>query len=421
MKKFTYSISLVCVVATLALINGCGSSTTHPDTDNIAPKLTSSSTYSIVESEAPEGGYCIYLDASGSMPGYFTDGLTEYIQLVSGLQGGNDSTKVYFWGDETREVTNLNSTITKGNFKGSASLFQDIFKKMAEKAKSDKALTFLVTDGIVSNANKVTKQRSGYTISDLPLLPGKIREAVGDSMAVAIFRCEIPFNGRYYDIDNKTKNIKADRPIFVFAIGYPGAVVDLRNSISNKRKEMENLTSLDPKQLYMGIFKPEINCNPFKDNDGNRFITDEETTKITFDPGYTNFEISVDVPDWIAEMGGNPMTGAISIVNTDGSHIDVNKRYSDGKMVFYTNGDDDDDDDAENEPFNIGDYTVNYTIVYRPSDKWEKYSCNDDRALRSDTLCDKTFGLNAILKGFELATQQPDTLFKSSFKFTKEQ
>lgn len=427
MKKITTSIALVSVIALFALINGCGKDSdsgctgSDHDTDNIAEKLTSSSTYSIVEPEAPEGGYCIYLDASGSMPGYFTDGLTEYIKLVSGLQGGNDSNKVYFWGDDTREVTNLNSTITKGNYNASASLFPAIFKKMAGKARSEKALTFLVTDGIVSNASKVTKQRTGYTIADLPLLPAKIKDAIGDSMAVAIFRCEIPFNGKYWDIDNKDKRIECKRrPIFVFAIGYPGAVVDLKNSVSNKKKEMENLTSMKPEQLYMGIFKTEINRNPFKDNEGNRFITNEDTTNIILDPGYNDFELSVDVPKWIAEMGADPTKdGIIKILNADGTKIDVDKVYSDGVMKFSTNVVYDKEDEGDNKEFNIGDYTVDYTIVYRPSDKWKRYNCEDDRALSSDTLCDRTFGLNAILQGFELATHQPDTLLTSSFKFTK--
>lgn len=380
--------------------------------DEELPLPASSSTYEIVNGEEPSGGYCIYLDASGSMPGYFTDGLTDYIKIVSGLQGGNDNTKVYFWGDSNREITNLNSTITNGNYKGKASLFQDIFQVMADKAKTDKALTFLVTDGIVSNASGVTNKRTGYTISDLPLLPEKIKRAIGDSMAVAVFRCEIPFNGKYWDIDNKTKKIKANRPIFVFAIGYSAAVADLKASVMSAKKEMENFTSLNPRQLYMGIYREVTNKHPYRDTEGNRFTTDDvDTTKVVLENGVSDFELAVDVPKWITGMGADPeKNGIITIKNAnDGSTIDVDKHYNkDGVMKFST---------KQGAVFNIGEYCVDYKISYRPSATWDKYDCNDDRAITSDTLCDKTFGLKSILKGFELATKQPDILFESSFKF----
>lgn len=377
------------------------------------PLPPSSKTYEIVEAKAPEGGYCIYLDASGSMPGYFKDGLADYIKIVSGLEGGNDRSKVYFWGEDNSEITNLNSTITNGNYKGSASLFQDIFKVMTDKAKVGKALTFLVTDGVVSNANSVTKKRTGYTIADLPLLPAKIKNAIGDSMAVAIFRCEIPFNGIYYNIDNKEIKIKTDhRPIFVFAIGYPEAVADLRNSVMSKKKEMENFTSMEKlEQLYMGIYKEVKNKHPFRDTEGNRFSTDTANV-VSLEAGVTDFEIAVDVPQWIADMGVDPKEdGIITIVNTkDGSVINVDKYYDDGVMKFQT---------KEDTGFNLGDYSVNYSINYRVSAVWDKYNCRDDRSItsESDTLYDKTFGFKEILQGFELATQQPDTLFKASFDF----
>lgn len=383
--------------------------TTEQAGENIAEKLTSSRTYEIVKEKAPEGGCYIYLDASGSMPGYFTDGLNDYIKIVSGLKGYNANTKVYFWGDNNREVTNLNSTITNGNYKGSASLFQDIFRVMADKVRTDKTLTFLVTDGIVSNASNVTKKRTGYTIADLPLLHEKIKTAVGDSMAIAVFRCEIPFNGTYWDIDNKPKNIETHRPIFVFAIGYPTAVADLRFRVMSKMKEMENFISLEPIQLYMGIYREVKDKNPFRDTEGDKFVTDDSLTQVSLVGGVEDFEIAVNVPKWIVSMGADPKeNGIITIVNSDGSKIDVNKHYNDGVMKFST---------KDGSEFNMGEYSVNYRIAYRPSDTWNKYNCDDDRAMTSDTLCDRTFGLKDILKGFELATKQPDILLESSFKF----
>lgn len=126
----------------------------------------------------------------------------------------------------------------------------------------------------------------------------------------------------------------------------------------------------------------------------------------------TDFEIAVDIPQWIADMGADPKkNGVITIVSTnDGSSIDVDKYYDDGVMKFQT---------KEDTVFNLGNYSVNYCINYQASAVWDKYNCSDDRAIasESDTLYDKTFGLKEILRGFELATQQPDTLFKTSFDF----
>jgi hypothetical protein len=406
--------ALICVAFTgfayVACLQSCKCGSGSEETGcGPIEEFAKSDTYTIVKGEAPEGGYKIYLDASGSMPGYFTDGLTDYINIVSGLQGGNENTKVYFWGDATREITNLNSTITNGNYKAKASLFQDIFKVMAQDAKTEKALTFLVTDGIVSNSSSVTSKRTGYTKADLPLLPGKIQTALGDSLAVGIFRLEIPFNGTYWNIDNKQKSLKdVKRPIFVFAIGYPSAVSDLKNSLS--KKEMENFTNLHPQQLYMGILKENKNCNFFRDVEGN-FVTNEDNTGTELAAGSESFEIAVDIPDWISELGVNPEDGIISIANVDGDKLKVRKSYRNGTLTVSTK------DDCE---IDLGQYNVNFFIAYRPSTKWQKYACDDDRAISSDTLCDRTFGLSEILKGFELATKQPDTLFNSSFDFVKQ-
>jgi len=395
-------------IAFLQSCKGCGSEEPS-DSDPIA-EFAESGTYDVVEGEAPEGGYKIYLDASGSMPGYFTDGLTDYIKIVSGLQGGNEKTKVYFWGDATREITNLNSTITNGNYKAKASLFQDIFKVMAQDAKTEKALTFLVTDGIVSNSSSVTKKRTGYTKSDLPLLPGTIQAALGDSLAVGVFRFEIPFNGAYWDINNKQKFLQGvKRPIFVFAIGYPYAVSDLKKSLS--KKEMENFTDLNPQQLYMGILKDNKNKNFFRDIESN-FVINAENSGTELAAGSESFEISVDIPDWISELGINPdKDGVISVANSDGDKLKVGKRYRDGTLTVSTT------EDCE---IDLGHYDVKFFIAYRPSSTWQKYACDDDTAINSDTLCDRTFGLSEILKGFELATKQPDTLFISSFKFVRQ-
>lgn len=395
--------TLVCVAIIMV---ACGRKDSN--VGEIPREFTDSYTYGIVEGKAPEGGYKIYLDASGSMPGYFTDGLTDYIKIISGIQGGNENTKVYFWGNATLEITNLNSTITNGNYKAKASLFQEIFSVMAQEVRKEKALTFLVTDGIVSNASSVTNRRTGYTIADLPLLPEKIKNAMGDSLAVGIFRFEIPFNGAYWDIDNKSIPLKKiTRPIFVFAIGYPTAVSDFRNSLG--KKETENFTNLNPKQLYLGILKEKKDNNPFRDVAGS-FVAD--STEIQLSAGSDSFEIAVDIPEWIPKLGIDPAKGNLSIKDSDNKVLNVTKSFRDGVLTVST---------PEDCVINIGNYSVNYSLFYRPSNIWEKYACGDDRVISSDTLCDRTFGLIEIIKGFELATGQPDTLFKSSFEFVKQQ
>ncbi len=406
-------IALVCTIAVVVTCFGgaCTTTSETTDTTGISSKFTKSYTYDMVKGVAPEGGFKIYLDASGSMPGYFTDGLTDYIKIVSGLQGGSENTKVYFWGDTTHEITNLNSTITNGNYKAKSSLFPDIFKVMAEDVKNEKALTFLVTDGIVSNSSSVTGKRTGYTISDLPLLPSAIKKGIGDSLAVAVFRFTIPFGGTYWDIDNKQKKLdNINRPLFVFAIGYPEAVSYLKESLNKNNKQMQNFIGLDPKQLYMGIIKKKKNQNAFRDVN---FTFDSDSNDVKLASGSDSFEIAVDIPKWISESGINPDNdGTLSIKHEDGKEVKVDKKYNNSTLTVSTN---------DHVTFDIGRFFVDYYIVMRSSDGWQEYSCDDDRNISSDSsLYDKTFGLKEILKGFELATGQPDTLFKSSFEFKYE-
>ena len=266
-----------------------------------------------------------------------------------------------------------------------------------------------MTDGIVSNASSVTNKRTGYTQADLPLLPEKIKSAIGDSMAVGVFRFEIPFNGTYWDIDNKRKTLKdVKRPIFVFVIGYPAAIANLKQSLT--KKEMENLTALNPRQLYLGILKEKKDSNPFRDVEDN-FVLIPDSTGIELSAGSDSFEIAVDIPEWIPELGIKPEQGCLTIAQSDGNELKVKKAFHGKTLTVST------DDSCQ---INIGQYKVNYSIIYRPSTTWGKYACNDDRSINSDTLCDRTFGLTEILKGFELATRQPDTLFVSSFNFVKQ-
>lgn len=383
--------------------------------------VSQSTTYEMAKADPPKGGYIIYLDASGSMPGYFTDGLTDYISIVSALKGAVDSTRVYFWGNLIHEVSDINSDITKHNYTAKSSLFEDIFKSMADDVAKEDVLTFIITDGIVSNSSNVTNLRTGYTKSDLPLLPNKIKQSLKNdsvNLAIALFRFELPFNGQYADIDNKSIPITVtDRPLFVFAIGKPGAITDFKYNVMCK-KEMEDFNKKKPDALYLGLLEKRDDTCLFSDNSesGKGFTAPEDGSKdniVVLPNGVDEFDVYTSVPEWIAKDGvDTKKAGKLTVVSNDGTESEnFTATVKVNQLNISTKGD----------PIDPGTYTLTYIITYRPADSWSDFSCDDDRAINeNEDIKKKTFGMSELIKGFELATQHPDTIYKASFKFEKQ-
>lgn len=415
----------------MAILQGC-----PPTPHESEPLPVDALVYEVTEAKAPEG-YKIYLDASGSMPGYFKEGLSDYISIVANIENVADSAAVYFWGNPNKPVKDLNSTITKGNYSATASLFWDIFSQMAEEVRKDNVLTFLVTDGIVSNCSATTKQRSGYSIGDLPLVEGKVKKSLGDSLAVGVFRFEIPFSGTYYDIDNKQVQLpKTNRPLYVFAIGSPGALADFKEKRMSK-KEMDSFNGLLKNSIWFGLLKEKKNDPTYGFQDANSAFeadsTGEGTIRVILPAGTDDLSLTLTLPDWMEKYG-------IDIKNSDKLELrskdsDLSKKlekgYVDGKVqispkisdgVGETNDDSgNSDEDYRAIDLNPNNYTLIYSIVYRPSAEWDKFSSEDDRKILNDTTeLMKTFGLKEMIKGFELATKHPDTIFRTSLKFERE-
>lgn len=419
-KKILFLTRMAICLPIMAILQGC-----PPPPSESEPLPVDALTYEVTEAKAPKG-YKIYLDASGSMPGYFKEGLSDYISIVANIENVADSAAVYFWGNPNKPVKDLNSTITKGNYSATASLFWDIFYRMAEEVRKDNVLTFLVTDGIVSNCNATTKQRRGYTIGDLPLVEGNVKKSLGDSLAVGVFRFEIPFSGTYYDINNKQVQLpKTDRPLYVFAIGSPGALADFKENRMS-RKEMKSFNDKLKKSIWLGLLTKSQDNSGYGFQDGISSFetdsTDEGTLRVILPAGTDDLNLTVDLPDWMERFGININSSdrlELKSSSKDCSKM-LEKSYADGKIEIIPGIGESGGDSGFNDLVS-DDYTLSYSIVYIPSKEWNQFSSEDDRNIKNDTIEQKkTFGLKEMIKGFELATKQPDTIFRTSLKFKSE-
>ena len=98
----------------------------------------------------------------------------------------------------------------------------------------------------------------------------------------------------------------------------------------------------------------------------------------------------------------------------------LDKSYADGKIEIVLSNGEPSGDSSFNDLVS-DDYTLSYSIVYIPSKEWNQFSSEDDRNIKYDVSEQaKTFGLKEMIKGFELATKQPDTIFRTSLKFKSE-
>lgn len=419
-KKILFLAATVVCLAGLLALHGC---TTEERSGEALP--VDALAYEVVEAQAPKG-YKIYLDGSGSMPGYFKEGLTDYISLVANIENVADSAAVYFWGDTNRPVKDLNSTITKGNYSASASLFWEIFAQMAKEVRTDSLMTFLVTDGIVSNCRATTKQRSGYSIGDLPLVEGKVKASIGEGLAVGVFRFYVPFSGTYYDIDNKTVELpETTRPLYVFAIGTPGNLAEFKEKRMS-RKEMKSFNAKLKKSIWLGLLSKSKDNSAYGFQDGiSSFETDsteEGTLRVILPAGTDDLNLTVDLPDWMEKYGIN--INSFDRLELKSNSKDFSKKldksYVHGKIeIVPSNGES--NGDSSFIDLVSDDYTLSYSIVYTPSKEWDQFSSEDDRNIKNDANEQaKTFGLKEMIKGFELATKQPDIIFQTSLKFKSE-
>lgn len=373
MKKIIFLLGITLVIFIVFLIPGPTppviiGNTIHVENDSLGLK-----SYEIVEKPSFAN---IYIDASGSMKGYFLSNDSGIINTVSKLHGFVNERNIFFIGNRTPYeglVAKILGSVSRQP-NNATTTFHDIFSRMG-KSENGSTLSFLVTDGIMS-IDKV----------DMANALVQLKNAVRDSLkqfsndkAIAVYKYTGYFKGNYWDKNNHDiGKLDCNRPYYVIALGSKSSVRYLR--------ENENLLSPE-KSIYFGIHDI-VAHNMYEMTDPKNSCLEDIGGAIVLD---------ATLPKCFKEFSTEYLIENLKVIMnrelvlTDKCDIDIssnNLKITVDQMKCVVR------------PTADGDVLFNVTISNPIPSDWISFSCLDDTHIREFGQ-DKTFGLESLLRGIK--------------------
>lgn len=398
MKKLIYVvIGLVVAYAAYRLM------LTPPSPVTIVGNTLYASNQGINEAELASIGEAeIYVDASGSMKGYFLSDKPDFINTISSLISIADSSKVYFVGT-SKVYKGLTKDIVQNLRRqpnNTATTFAHSFKQMCQQSDSSK-VCFLITDGIMSVGNKTI-----LALKDLQNSVEKALKVNGTGKAVAVLRYTGEFLSSpaqsiyYYDCNDKRHVLNCDsRPYFVIVVGTKEAICYLRNVAATNLQPVES--------IYFGV---------------HDMIGHQNNTCVT--PADARLELpnapivlNATLPSCFRYLDDNYVKENLT-VSINGTPIskqyqsESNTRINNQELNIVL-------DQTKNiiAPATDGTVTIKLTIANQIGNHWRKYSSDDDTQIETKGT-DTTFGLNVLLQGIKNSMDADSTLIEFTYIFT---
>lgn len=342
-----------------------------------------------------------YIDASGSMKGYFSN--ASDARFITALANAKPN-KTMWMNSELTELKGIptNQLLTH-NFRGGDSQFDKMLGKIIKNDSLQKSggISLLFTDGILSASTKETNKNPEYIRDSHQYFINYIADVVRkEDMAVAVYQLKSKYNGTYWNYQNNPvpNVVIEDRPFYVIAIAKPA---QLRHFIANEKLG---------EKLSIAF--------------GNYETSSDDTTKNVFYPAITNIgkelELNLTLPDYIANLGNDYLTKNLTIEldNKDitsklkpcwsiqGSHFRISKWLI---------------DDLNLPMLTFGSHELTIKVKKENTlSKWKDLSSEDDKNIKTSlNEQGKTFYLQHLLKGLKEGTEEPDSklIFSSTIKF----
>lgn len=354
----------------------------------------------------------VYIDASASIKGYFSDGsdgkFGNAITSLAQYKGLNSP--VYFWGDEKRVKTSVdagggvNASLRARSGYGQDSYFNKMFQSMAQLIKNDSVdVACLVTDGIYGVGNDLTREDSEHAVKTLPDFKGEIRNVfLGKKLAVGIFKLSSKFSANskgYAYITYQNVNISPisidKRPFYVIVIGKPEKV----NSFAKNNELGAELS------LILGGHNINMH-NSYKLSDPKHFKNDG-SWKGNRNDSKTN--LCVLLPQCI----GNDEYIRDNIIVTLNNKKIENYTISNSRLSIT----EEIEKNASVRPQKENEFRV--VIKNSIPKEWTNLYNEDDKSIKSNvSIQGQTFGLKYLLEGLLEGTCSGN-LVDISFKFKK--
>lgn len=352
----------------------------------------------IDEPEKAPDAAMIYIDASGSMKGYFISSEPDFNNVMGALWGYAKQQRLYFIGQDTPYnglIANLLSNL-KAQPNNAASPLDRLIPELCKKTGSSN-ICFLVTDGIQSIGGNMQlaleqyKQRLKISLS---------RYAANKAVAVLKYSAEFKSDpGKsiyYYDMHNARKNVYArKRPFYVIAIGDKAVIRNLKNNASEMLHPEE--------QIYFGI-------HDYKGHDANQ--QQEDSTSRLENTGKA-ITMSATLPKCLRDYEDNYIRENTMVLQ-NGMKKTADVRYSNGNLLVEVNP------TAAPAMSPAPDGFVSYYIKIKNTVpfSWERLSSVDDSNIeRNLSETNRTFSLKYLLEGIKDALDPEAYIIELKYKF----
>lgn len=361
--------------------------------------------------EKPNKVYA-YIDASGSMKGYFSlesDG--RFITAISDVNPDR-----ICWMDTkftTLEGVPTNALLTN-RFSGGQSRFDLMLSGIIERDSLIKfgGISLLFTDGILSASVNETDSNPNYMKMSFGIFKNYISKELKKvpGIAVAIFKLESKYSGNYWNYQNKSVSVDIqDRPFYVIAIGRPAQV---RYFSKNNKLEAS---------LYevFGVYDKKVKKEIQKDKSGAYFAPvvpkDFKGNKLLSNM----VAFTLTLPDYVAQYDSAYIKNNL-IITLDG--VDQSQMLRPlinvaGKQLTIENW------NTNNPAYPIltsGMHTLKVQLPHRISSDWKKLYSEDDLNINKNIDQQKrTFALEYLIKGIQEGMEEQNIIFSSSVTFVK--
>ena len=354
----------------------------------------------------------VYIDASASIKGYFSNGSDgKFGNAITNLAQYNGlNSPVYFWGDSKQISTTIdasggtNASLRRRSGFGQDSYFNIIFAGMVDLVVNDSVdAAFLVTDGIYGAGNKLVKKDPQHVAKTLSDFKGAITNVfLNKGIAVGVFKLSAKFsstskNDAYitYQNSNEYPITIENRPFYVIIIGK----ADKINGFAKNNNLGADLS------LILGAHDIDLH-NSHKLSDTRLF---DKNNVWNGDKNNSETNLCLNIPSCIGN--DNFIKNNIS-VTLNGKEIN-NFTISKSRLTIT-------EEIERNASVRPKKESV-FQVVIKNSipTEWTSLYNEDDKNIKNDqSIQGQTFGLKYLLEGLLEGTCS-DNLIDISFKFKK--
>lgn len=384
--------NVIVLMAMVAAIVGCGKSPIKPFVDRSAEICD-------FAAEKPQK-VKVYVDASGSMKGYFSLGSDG--RFIGAISNANADEAVWMDQSLTPIRHPLNTEVLNAGYKRDDSRFHEMINRIAKNLKSDSCLSLglFYTDGIISSSLEETEKDQNHTLKSRVELRNAIaKELEKDSLAIAFLMLESRFDGSYADYTNTNiLNLKVqDRPFYVMAIGKAPQVRYFvkHNALGSKLYETFGLYS---------SLRTDTTANYLLSIDQKKW-----EFKLSLPPYINDLGESYIKKNFRVELNNQDVTGFVSSKQIDKQLILTLTTYS--------------KDNSEAPTINPKGNTFHLSIIKKDVEEFANLNCVDDREIaKIDSIQKQTFMLSTLLEGIKMGTGEKGELvmFRASITFDKQ-